>query len=485
MNRRLISLTLALGSLLGLSALDLPTKVVNGRTYYYYVVPPKQTIYSLTRELKMTREEIVASNPQVIDGLRAGDTLLFPADGMTSAPAEAEPTVNEAKPQAAEPDETAGAEVPDENEDAGAEATDSIAADDEPEESEINIAVVLPFMLDNESITRQAENMTNFYRGMLLAVESRPDRSDERVNIYAFDSKLSGDHVAELASRSELRTMDYIIAPDDSLSIETLAALADSTDAMVINAFAVKNDGYKRHESLVQINIPHHEMYAAAIKGFCDKYEGGKVLLVNATDIPAEKKEFTGMLTDALVGHGIPYEQIDYTGKLTAENLATIQAGRQYVVVPTSHSREALLRILPALTEAAANVNPDINLFGYPEWVVLRGDIKDKLHKLNTTVYSRFSTDLDGADADAVRESYARWYGTPMEHTAPITSLLGYDVARWLMSITDDSGADMPYEGIQTSFKLKDAPYDGGGRYNNALYLINFSPSGTINSRSL
>lgn len=58
---------------------DLPVTSRNGKAYYYYEVQPKETIYSLTHKLGITREEIIRHNPSVADGLKAHTTLYFPA----------------------------------------------------------------------------------------------------------------------------------------------------------------------------------------------------------------------------------------------------------------------------------------------------------------------------------------------------------------------------------------------------------------------
>lgn len=84
--------------LTGFADLDLPTARINGVECYVYTVKPKQTIFGLTKELNLTRAQIVKYNPQVADGLLAGQVLYFPktvldggvsdtsADRITEAP---------------------------------------------------------------------------------------------------------------------------------------------------------------------------------------------------------------------------------------------------------------------------------------------------------------------------------------------------------------------------------------------------------------
>lgn len=62
---------------------DLPVKNVNGKSYYYYEVQPKETVYLLERKLGIKRDEIYRHNPSARDGLKAFAVLLFPV-GQTS-----------------------------------------------------------------------------------------------------------------------------------------------------------------------------------------------------------------------------------------------------------------------------------------------------------------------------------------------------------------------------------------------------------------
>lgn len=455
---------------------QLPVKVINGTSYYYYKVPPKATIYSITRTYGISREELFKYNPQVIDGLRAGDTLLFPIkqeEPTEEAQSEvAEPVKEEPTTKAEEP-----IEVITETEVEETEAEETDMEEVEAETDGLSVGVMLPFMLENEAMTRQTQNNTAFYRGMLLAVNALATK-EHNLTLRAYDTADTAETLGNILASPEISTLDYIIAPGDSLAIEMLAAVADTSGTTVINLFAVKNDAHLHHESVIQGNIPHDAMYSRAAEAFINMLDGKKVLILNATDIPADKRAFTDELASMLLKSGIPYEQINYQGKLTNEELNTLEP-RDYVCLPTSATREALMKILPALTEFDES-DPDmsVELLGYPEWVVLRGEIKDKLHKLNATVYSRFSTDLDGADVAAVNSQYTQWYGETPQQSLPDVMLLGYDTMAWLLN-----GAENPFTGLQNSFKIADI--DNAGQYNQGLYLINFARNGRVDARAL
>jgi len=465
---------------------SLPVRVVNGKSYYCYKVPPKATIYSITRTYGISREYLFKYNPQVIDGLRAGDTLLFPCSEEVKESKEKIEEVIEKREEIKDNGEDRKEQREDIKEVADTVvAVEAVEAVEVPvpedsvvvESERLSIGVMLPFMLDSESVTRQTQNNMAFYRGALLAVSERATE-DAGLTIRAYDTEGSIDTLKAIMSKPEIQALDYIIAPGDSVAIEVIAATADTTGGYVVNLFAVKNDSHLRHESVIQGNIPHDAMYAHAIEAYCRLLDGKKVLILNATDIPADKRSFTEELSDAMVKSGIPYEQINYSGKLTAEDLHSLES-RNYVCIPTSATREALMKVLPALLELAeANPATGVEMMGYPEWVVLRGEIKEKLHQLNTTVYSRFSTDLDGADVAAVNRQYAKWYGEEPQPSLPDVMLLGYDTISWLLN-----GSENHYVGLQNSFKIVEL--DDAGQVNEGLYLINFTRTGRVDARAL
>lgn len=485
------------------AALNLPKTVVNGKEYYYYTVSAKETIYSITRKLGVTREDIVRNNPSVIDGLRASQVLVFPVDEFSSgddeaasvaAPAQKSAEATEQEPEIAseiatepepEPEVTTVPPVAVEEIPAAtlipAQTAVNTADDEVAEKDSLNIAVVAPFMLDAERTTRDVESLTDFYRGMLLAIDEKaPLNKSLQINLWAYDNEGSADRTRELMKKPEMDKMDYIIAPKDSVSIEEMATVADATDAVVLNLFAVQNKAFQKHESVAQTNIPHVMMYQRATSAFVDLNRGRTVVILNATDLNSDKAAFVEALKSAIIAAGLPYEQVDYTGKLSAGDLDFMDADKEYVFVSTGGSRETLLRFTPALTELKGLQN--FTLFGFPEWVILPQQIRDTLHKLDTTIYSRFSTAYSTDEARKVIAAYNEAYGQQLNlNSTPCHALWGYDVASWLIYAAQN-GITEPYKGIQNSFRLIE---DEAGDVNSALYFINYNIDGTVSATLL
>ena len=493
-----VALTLISMSALQLSAaLNLPVTVVNGKKYYYYTVGSKESVYSITRKLGVTREDIVRYNPSTIDGLRARQVLIFPFDEFSDGTdeimtdvktelevaVEPEPEPEVTVPPEEEPAETAETEIP------AAELVPArkieeqtpVATDDATEKETLNIAVVVPFMLDADRTNKDVDAVTDFYRGMLLAVDDKaPLNPSLQINLWAYDNEGSVDRTRELMVQSDMAKMDYIVAPKEADAVEEVAKVADKTDAMVLNLFGVQNDAYQQHESVAQTNISHSMMYQRATSAFVDHFKGRTVVILNATDLVGDKAAFVEALKSAMIAAGLPYEQVDYTGKLAAEDLDFMDSEKEYVFVSTGGSRETALRFTPTLTELKAT--QQFTLFGFPDWVILPQQIRDSLHKIDTTIYSRFSTAYDTPIAKQVIARYSEAYGQAMNlNSTPCHALWGYDVASWLISAAQN-GITEPYEGIQNAFRLVEAD---AGDVNSALYFISYNTDGTVTSELL
>ncbi|MDD2560478.1 MAG: LysM domain-containing protein, partial [Bacteroidales bacterium] len=57
---------------------NIPIIKLFDKEYYKYEVQPSETLYSLSRRFNVSREEITAMNPFVVEGLKTGQILIIP-----------------------------------------------------------------------------------------------------------------------------------------------------------------------------------------------------------------------------------------------------------------------------------------------------------------------------------------------------------------------------------------------------------------------
>ena len=66
------------------------TEIINGKEYYRYKVQASEGLYAISRKFGVSQSEINNINPQIHDGLKAGQTILIP---KTTASHSAAPSV--------------------------------------------------------------------------------------------------------------------------------------------------------------------------------------------------------------------------------------------------------------------------------------------------------------------------------------------------------------------------------------------------------
>lgn len=352
---------------------------------------------------------------------------------------------------------------------------------DEPEKP-VSIAVLLPFMLNETEESKTTKLFTEFYRGFLLATEDL-SHDGSPVKIYAYDTASSPDTVRSILDATRPDSIDIFVGADDEAILSILANDAADRNAYVLNIFAVKDESYKDIPSMIQANIPHDYMYAKAIDGFIEKYQGMTPVFISRVDGQADKIEFTTELRTALDSKGIRYIDLPFRNSLSDELMADLSVDSSYVFVPVTGNHIEFNKFAPALKSFRETmVNPSgFALFGYPEWVMFRNERLDYLHALNTTIYSRFFASTESPLAAKLADDYKTRFGLEMLEAVPSQGLLGYDTAVFLIrSLRNNEGnfseSSMAYDGVQSGFDIS-RPEGIKGLVNTNLYFVTFGPN--------
>ena len=432
-----------------------------------YVIKPGETLESIASENGLSEIDILRANPSLaISEFVEGQMIYLPIDNSL---------VDSEKRIGGRVEEIDSSDVVI---DSAEVSVDSLSCSD-LDEKVIKIALALPFDLNSEKESKHAQIYTEFYRGFLMGVE-KLSHEGEKVEILAYDSSVSEDSVAMCLNEKP----NVVITSDNigQLDMMTEKAKTISPESVIFNLFAIKDTSYVDNSSVVQANIPSKYMYEQAANAFLEKYAGYVPVFIARIDGSADKAEFTQLLKSRLDAKGLEYKEIvfrNFLGKDNVEGLNTTDTA--YVFVPTTGSRTEFLKFAPAIkTLRSSAVNPEhVAIFGYPEWIIFRGDYLDHLHGLNASIYSRFYTSSEDAGENAFKAEYETWYGREVMELVPSQAIMGYDTATFLIKYLRGELGENGFEGIQTGFNIV-TPEGAQGFINNHLYMINFRPNGKV-----
>lgn len=453
----------------------------------YHTIAKGQTLFSIAKSYGMTLDELLALNPS-IDSADYKPGMVLRLTSRTACPAAVKPlTKNDnASSRADEKTERNHASEPEKEVMADPEVVEAeveIAAD---ETDTMSIALILPFMLDEQHESKQAQLFTDFYKGFMLAADTLSHRGAP-VKIYAFDSADCLDSVTAIMENRLVVNSTVIVAPDDQEQLKYVATKAKERGTYVYNAFVTKDDTHADNSYVIQSNVPHDAMYAHAIKSFITRFEGYTPVFITHKDGKNEKGEFTRDLKAALAEKGVEYKEIEYANYLSASDLDGLSAETKYVFVPASGMRSDFHKFASALkTFKAEDADAErVRVFGYPEWTAFRNDAFDMLCELNAVIYSRFYNDQSAYKSRNLNSRFRRWFGSEMIDAVPSQGALGYDTGYFLIKALRDNRGDLsrrisPYEGVQSVFDFTAEGTEGVGRVNDALYFVYFRPGGFV-----
>lgn len=455
----------------------------------YHTVKKGETLYGISRLYDIDQEKIVDYNPNVrYGGVKQGMKLKIPAvKNESETDSEAEATEVETEPSDVVTEIVPTAEL------TPVRPVISIAQTEEPaaEEAEAStdgpssIAVMLPFMLESENVSRQAELYTDFYKGLLIAADTLSNRGDT-VMIYAYDTMGDTERVKRLLQDDRILNSSVIIAPDEEAQIALLNAATAGSKTMVLNVFNVKDSSYIAEPNMVQSNIPHRLMYKKAYEAIEKYYRDHIPVFLRNESGRNDKAEFISYLATVYADKGIQPIEINYEGALMSSQLEVLEDnGSRYLIIPTSGSLSEFNKISHVLKSArdAGYDSERIAVFGYPDWTAFRGDAEAMLHALDATVYSRFYYNERGFDTRSLNSTFKRWYGKDMMEVVPNQAELGFDVGNMLIrNIRANDGYFNPesgeYTGAQSSFRFERS--GDGGYINDEIYIIRFTPEGQV-----
>ncbi len=422
-----------------------------------YIVKKKETFYSIAREHGISVARLEAANPG-ISVLREGQVLSIPGAGCPEPVSESGMTVS----TDSEPSVNAGEPV--------------------RKSDELSIAVILPFMLAEETPSKGALRYTEFYKGFLMAVDSLRNNGTP-VRISAYDSEGSTEKVRRIISDPVLKSHRMIIAPDNAEQLALIGEFGRENGINVFNTFVVRDECYRANPYMMQGNIPSESMINKAVDAMAARLEHSEPVFLNVSGGANDKSEFVDALKKCLVAKGVTPHEINVETKLTPSDLKMLKTDGSYTFIPTSARQSDVNRLLSGLIEwRDESVMPTVRIMGYPEWITFKGETLDNMHNLNTIVYSRFFVDDDNVRTRMLEDKFKDWYGCGIENAVPRQGLLGFDTGMFLLNYLKNPASR--YDGVQNGY-LFVSPDGAEGKCNNVLYLVNFRPGGMIEKINL
>ena len=436
-----------------------------GAKEVYYTVPAGETMYNMCKKFKTSEKELLKLNPELSGGLRSGITLRIPLRiNENDLPKEAEQDANEVNAMLKIKKEIKRVNA-------------------------ARVALLIPFDADLSKSSDLKKRMTEYYEGILLAIDTLRKKGYS-TELFVYD--IGEEGVAKtkkiLQEKSdELKKANIIIGGFTNEHIKLIADFAKTNKIKYVIPFSQNSDEVLSNAHIFQVNTPSTYLYANAAYAGANLFAKHNIIFLDTKD-KEDQTDFIKEFKQELKDRHITYKDAVYdAAKFEANIMSQLSTSKPNMIMPTSQSLEALLKIKVVL-RSIAETKPEysITLFGYPIWQTYSKDCLEDFHALDTYIYSRFYADNLNTSVKMFYDKYKNWYSkSPMSEFHKY-SMLGYDTGLFFFSAIQNYGpdfesklSDINYKSIQTGFNFERVN-NWGGFINTNIYIIHYGKDFTI-----
>jgi len=192
--------------------------------------------YQLNLKYGIDEEELLKFNPELKDGLKAGQVILIPLKSRTKAEPE---TISKEAPKSESPAKESPAPFKTKGADQG-----------------FNVGLYLPIsatVADSLKPTAKSLSFLSFYQGALMAVDQL-GKSGIKVKLYVYDTEKSSSNVGILAKRPEFLSLDLLIGPVYPESQKVVSELCAKNRIPMVSPLSTDDKYAKMNPWYFQVN---------------------------------------------------------------------------------------------------------------------------------------------------------------------------------------------------------------------------------------
>lgn len=345
-----------------------------------HIVKPKETIYGISKQYNITKEDLLRANPKLENGLMIGDTILI----TSSSP---QPTTT---------------------------PTDNNAI---VQKATYRIAYMLPFSAEEDKNSTNIDRFIEFYRGSLLAMEKIKEQGIS-LEVYTFDTQLGTTKINDILKNGIPKTVDMIIGPAYPEQVAIVADYAKKNNVIQIVPFTSQISNSDRFALQYQFNPSSADLDKAIINNILDKHRTDNVFIVNFASQNSKSYHLPERLEKALKSNSIKYTKLK-ANSLTADNISALNRNANNLIVLSSCSTQEFKDFVGTVSADNKNYTfvVENDIFNYAK--------ADKsLKNKNIVTYSLFNATPE----DKYLNAYSRYFTVRTQQSTPNYDLLGYDI---------------------------------------------------------
>lgn len=188
---------------------------------------------------------------------------------------------------------------------------------------EYNIAVMLPFKLQDEKSARQVQSFLDLYEGMKIAKQDL-EAEGIKINLLPFDTENDADNVRRLVERSAMKNVDMFFGPLYPTTFPIVSDFAQANNINMVNPLSYTPDVIEGKKNTYLFEPSYYTQAKAVADYSFDSLNADKAYIIYGT---SRKDEILANAYKKIVeergGKVMAFEQIQ-AGKSTFNRIKTV-----------------------------------------------------------------------------------------------------------------------------------------------------------------
>lgn len=452
--------------------------------YIFHKVEKGQTLYGIEKQYGVSDEKLRALNPELVNGLKLGQTIRIPKLGAGSVAKQEPDTARKNEKQAS--GNNAVLQQMLEMKGAADHVTASSYSYEGIRKESYSIACFLPFHCDDvnsmdidklikgdEQLSFKSTVAIGFYQGVLLAIDSMK-RTGMNAAVYFYDIDDSDSaNIDKLLKKPELANMDLFIGPLYGADFMPVSKFAKDHHIAIVSPFIQINKILFNNPYVCKL-APSTTLQVEQMGRFVNDSLGKEnLILVNAGN-PKEYpffNAFKSVVNENLQKNGAATDSVKI-----AQNVSAVQSmlvsGKENVVVLPTNNQSYVTEFLGKLNILSDKYS--ITVFGLQSWVNFDNLDFEYLNNLKVHLPSNYFVDYDNLSTVRIVQEYRSKFNADPD----VYALQGYDAAVYFMRQLENNGtgflsflSQSSESGVQNLFRFSQYPSESGFENKNVFIL--------------
>ena len=423
---------------------------IDGKNYYIHLVKKGQSLYMISKAYEVDINVIIQENPEVKDGLKAGQKLKIPAPPLPVPRKQSVTNPEEKKLSKPESEEV----LP-------------CGTDKSSFKKSYNVALVIPLDLgdvtqmdvnpDPESETQENKPLQfiEYYEGFRMALDSL-ENIGVSLKVTVYDTGHDTLKTLKLLQDPEFRNTDLIFGMMYHRNFQLVADFAEKYNIPIINPLSEREQILEKHKRVFKVRPPIKSLSPELIRYLETSCKDSTVIVIS--DDQKASKTLASTIMSALQGKTIDVHKAEGSDEML--NLISKKKGN--IIILISEDKSFVLDLVTALNEHRNEFTA--TLIGLPRWDRFDDIESDYLVNLRTHVMAPYFIDYDDPGVKKFVANYQERYQTDPDPLA----FQGFDITFYFISALGKYGKSFEHcipefhmRSLQTDFRFTSSKGNG------------------------